>query len=226
MYRERPPEPGLGLACVWTQSTADAHAQLVVPDGCIDIIWSADGIQVAGPDTRPRVEGLAGGARLEAVRFRPGAAPHVLGVPAEALRDHMVGLEELWGCEAGRVGDAASGGDPVLVLQRVMAGRLRRAGPPDPAVEATVAALVSGESVGATAERLGLSDRQLRRRCLAAFGYGPKTLQRILRFQRALRLARQDVPFAAVAYAEGYADQAHLAHEVREFGGATLSDLR
>jgi AraC-like DNA-binding protein len=147
MYRERPPEPGLGLACVWTRTTAAAHAQLVVPDGCIDVIWSADGVQVAGPDTRPRVASLAAGA------------------------------------------------------------------------------LARGESVGATAARLGLSDRQLRRRCLVAFGYGPKTLQRVLRFQRALRLARQGVPFAEVACAAGYADQAHLAHDVRDLAGVTLSDL-
>ena len=38
---------------------------------------------------------------------------------------------------------------------------------------------------------LGLSERTLRRRCESAFGYGPKTLERILRFQQFLRLLRR-----------------------------------
>lgn len=79
--------------------------------------------------------------------------------------------------------------------------------------------------VAATAAWLGLSERQLRRRCLSAFGYGPKTLQRVLRFQRPLRLARDGVPFADVAARGGFADQAHLSREVRELSGRTLSAL-
>jgi AraC-like DNA-binding protein len=226
MYREWSPEPGLGLACVWTRTSAAAGAQLVVPDGCMDIIWSADGVQVAGPDTRGRAARLPAGARLVAVRFRPGAAPHVLGSPAEALRDRMVDLTELWGAEGRRVADEAAAGDPAAVLQRAVAGRLRRAGPPDPAVAAIAGTLARCTDVGAAAERLGMGDRRLRRRCLAVFGYGPKTLQRVLRFQRALRLARSGVPFADVAAVAGYADQAHLAHEVRDLAGVPLGELR
>ena len=38
---------------------------------------------------------------------------------------------------------------------------------------------------------LGVSERQLRRRFADAVGYGPKTLARVLRFQRFLALARE-----------------------------------
>jgi AraC-like DNA-binding protein len=75
------------------------------------------------------------------------------------------------------------------------------------------------------AEHIGLSERQLRRRSLAAFGYGPKTLQRILRFRRAVALARRGVPFVDVAVDAGYADQPHLAREVRELAGVSLGEL-
>ena len=40
------------------------------------------------------------------------------------------------------------------------------------------------------ASALGTSERTLRRHCEQAFGYGPKTLNRILRMQRFLNLAR------------------------------------
>ncbi len=229
MYREHPPVPGLGIACVWTRTTpydAAEQEQLVVPDGCMDIIWSADRIQVAGPDTRGRHAKVKAGARLAALRFRPGAAPHVLGLPAEELRDLTVDLDDLWGAEACRIADEAAGGDPAVALQRAVAGRLRRAGPPDPVTAAIAEALGGHDGVTAVAGRLGMGDRQLRRRCLALFGYGPKTLQRVLRFQRALAMARAGVPFAEIAFSAGYADQSHLSHEVRGLAGTTLGELR
>lgn len=75
------------------------------------------------------------------------------------------------------------------------------------------------------AATVGLSERQLHRRSLAAFGYGPKTLTRVLRLNRALTLARGGVPYAEVALVAGYADQAHLAREVRALAGLPLSRL-
>ncbi|SPL97454.1 Transcriptional regulator, AraC family [[Actinomadura] parvosata subsp. kistnae] len=72
---------------------------------------------------------------------------------------------------------------------------------------------------------LGYSERQLQRRSVHAFGYAPKTLQRIVRFQRALRLARTGVPLAEVAVAAGYTDQAHLANDVKRLSGVQMSRL-
>ena len=72
---------------------------------------------------------------------------------------------------------------------------------------------------------VGLSDRQLQRRALDAFGYGPKLLARILRLGEALELARSGVALSAVAARCGYADQAHLADDVRALTGTTLGQL-
>ena len=86
-------------------------------------------------------------------------------------------------------------------------------------------ALDAGRDVREIAERLGLSERQLHRRSLAAFGYGPKTLARIRRLQRALAVPAP-VGGAAVAAAAGYADQAHLTREVRALAGVPFGRLR
>jgi AraC-like DNA-binding protein len=75
------------------------------------------------------------------------------------------------------------------------------------------------------AERLGLTERGLHRRAVGAFGYRPKLLHRVLRFRRAVRLARSGLAFATVAADAGYADQAHLAREVRELAGVPLGVL-
>ena len=55
--------------------------------------------------------------------------------------------------------------------------------------------------------------------------YGPKTLARVLRLQRALGLARGGVPYAETAARAGFADQAHLARDVRELAGVPLTEL-
>ena len=82
-----------------------------------------------------------------------------------------------------------------------------------------------GLTVREIAGELALSERQLHRRCLDAFGYGPKTLDRVLRLGRAVDQARTGMPFAAVAVRAGYADQAHLAREVRAMTGVPLKRL-
>ncbi|MGJ6967500.1 DUF6597 domain-containing transcriptional factor [Streptosporangium sp. G11] len=110
-------------------------------------------------------------------------------------------------------------------LRRALAVRLRAAPEPDPAASAIAEALRTGRSVREVAWDLGVGERQLLRRSLRAFGYGPKVLQRVIRFQRALRLARRGVAAAEVAALSGYADQAHMANEVRRLAGVPLSRL-
>ncbi|CAO0834942.1 hypothetical protein GCM10010298_39240 [Streptomyces microflavus] len=95
-------------------------------------------------------------------------------------------------------------------------------GPRDPRTVAVAEGLRRGRSVAATAAEAGLGARQLHRRSLAAFGYGPKTLARILRLQRALELIRTGLPYAEAACTAGCTDQAHLAREMRDLAGTTL----
>jgi AraC-like DNA-binding protein len=95
----------------------------------------------------------------------------------------------------------------------------------DPAVPRLVSLIRRGDRVAEVADALGWTDRQLHRRSLAAFGYGPKTLQRVLRFDRALRLARGGADLASVAYSTGYADQAHLARDVKALAGVPMTAL-
>ncbi|MET7900185.1 helix-turn-helix domain-containing protein [Streptomyces sp. NPDC005355] len=220
---------------MWTR-TAGAGEQRVLPDGCTDLIWSDTGpageLLVAGPDTHAHLASAPPGSHYVGLRFAPGAGPAVLGVPAHELRNLRVPLAALWP-EAQvrrvreRLAEAGGGGRGFAgrVLEEAALGRLRDAEPPDPALGAVVAGLMGGASVSEVAATVGLGERQLHRRSLAAFGYGPKTLARVLRLNRALTLARGGVPYAEVALVAGYADQAHLAREVRALAGLPLSRL-
>jgi AraC-like DNA-binding protein len=216
----------LSGAVVWSRTLVDPVVRPVLPDGCMDLLWSEGRLLVAGPDTRAYVpEGAP--ARWAGVRFWPGTAPAYLGVPAHELRDRRVDLADLWPAAtvrglSARI-DAAA--DPVTALEEVALDRAAETAPPDPLLRRLVAALDAGRPVATTADELGLGARQLHRRSLAAFGYGPKTLARVLRLQRALGLARDGVPFAETALRSGFADQAHLARDVKELAGMPLGEL-
>ncbi|WP_030602770.1 helix-turn-helix transcriptional regulator [Streptomyces fulvoviolaceus] len=221
MYAER--ASLLAGAVVWTNTPSGGGPGSVLPDGCMDLLWNEGRLVVAGPDTRAYVtEGAP--STWVGVRFYPGTAPAFLGVPAHELRDRRVELAELWSASEVRrlQGRIAAASDVAGALEEIA---LERATPPDPVLLRLVAALDAGRPVAGTADELGLGARQLHRRSLAAFGYGPKTLARILRLQRALALARAEVPFAETAARAGFADQAHLARDVKELAGMPLGRL-
>ncbi|MEI5097883.1 helix-turn-helix domain-containing protein [Streptomyces sp. PmtG] len=225
-YAERP-SPLLPGAVVWTKTAGPPGVAPVLPDGCVDLLWNEGRLFVAGPDTRAYTPGPETAGRFVGVRFAPGTGPAVLGVPADELRDRRVDLAELWrGPEvravAARVDEAA---DPMAALERVASDRAGRGPGPDPLLARVVALLDAGLDVAATAAAVGLGTRQLHRRSLPAFGYGPKTLARVLRLRRALALARGGLGPAATAAAAGFADQAHLARDVKEFTGVPLGVL-
>ncbi|MEU8526583.1 MULTISPECIES: helix-turn-helix domain-containing protein [Streptomyces] len=222
MYAERASR--LDGAVVWTiGSRAAADVRPVLPDGCMDLLWSEGRLLVAGPDTRAHLP--EGGAAWAGVRFAPGDAPGLLGVPAHELRDRRVELADLWGAREarGHARSIARAADSAAALEDVALTLAARAPAPDPLLRAVVAGLRAGRPVAETADSVGIGARQLHRRSLAAFGYGPKTLARILRLRRALALVAAGTPFAEAAVAAGCADQAHLAREARSLAGTTLS---
>jgi AraC-like DNA-binding protein len=224
VYQERPSRlPG---AYVWRRTAErEPRAGLVLPDGCMDLLWWRGDLIVAGPDTAAYASALEAGEAIVGLRFAPGVAPAALGVPADELRDRRVRLSALWPTRAAREAAERVAADPGRVLEELAAGRLAAADGPDPAVPAVVAMLRAGAPVATVAGEVGLSERQLHRRSLAAFGYGPKTLARILRLGRAIELARAGTPLASVAAQTGYADQAHLSRDTRALAGVPLGTL-
>jgi AraC-like DNA-binding protein len=208
------------VACTWERVTASGAGQLVVPDGCVDLIWSGGRLSIAGPDSRARVVRLAPGSRLVGARLRHGAAGAVLGLPASELRDATPDAAEVLGTEvaAALLEELAAGPDPHALLLRTIQPRGGRQ--PDPLVRAAVAALGRpGARVGPVAAELGVTARHLQRRVSDAVGYGPKMLQRVLRFRRLQALP--PAPLAELALDAGYADQAHMTAEVTRLAGVS-----
>jgi methylphosphotriester-DNA--protein-cysteine methyltransferase len=241
-YVERPPAAALAgfVSSTWVQHIAPGAAPYVhrnIPNGGVELLCRLGSVpQLAGPLTRARVESLAPGSIVVGLRFHPGAATPVLGMPASELVDLMVDANAVWGREVAAVGermaDAASAQRAAALLQQIVADRLADAARPDPVVAEAVRRLMPWQArhVTSLASSLATSERSFRRQCRATIGVGPKALQRMLRFQGFLARVQYAVSqgrrpaadgLALLAADVGYTDQAHLTRECVRLAGVT-----
>src|SRR5688500_17702114 len=135
-YREHAPPARLApwLECVWERKGVAGPPVRVVPDGCIDVVWTEGlGTHVVGANSTVFLVDVPEGTRVVGARMRPGAAPPLLGVRGDAVRDARPLVREVWGDDGERLAAAMQdAADPVGVLLAAL--EARPAGPPDPPV--------------------------------------------------------------------------------------------
>lgn len=216
IYREwpAPPEWRHAVACLWEQRVVTRRVQRVLPDGHADLLieqgWK---VKVVGTYDQVALPELDGGTRLLGVRLRPGAIRAAFDTAASSLLNQTLPAEDVFGARRARLFL-----DPAYLDAWICSIQ------PDVRV-ARATDLLSKYSVAVTAERLSLTTRQLLRLLLREFGLGPKTYQRVVRFQRFLRITDGGSALAAAAAEAGYADQAHLTRDVNQLSGITPARL-
>jgi AraC-like DNA-binding protein len=190
----------------------------VIPDACTDVILIDGAALIAGPADRPARVPLAAGSVVHGIRFRPGAARDILRTDMPQLLNAVVELAAVTRTVA------IDPRDPRASLERWAVAQLSVRG--DGTAVQVARLLLTCATVDDAAGALGYGARRLHRRISASCGYGPKTLQRILRLQRAIRLgyagARGRGGFdalARVAASAGYADQAHMTRDFTALTG-------
>ena len=203
MYRELLPSPQFAglVECYWTREAANAPAsQLILPDGCVDILFRCDHgqaaeLMVVGLMTTARETLTPAGTSYFGVRFRPGAAVAFLPEAPE-LADVIEPLR-----------------NDRLFESFALAGT----------AEARATAFETLLQPKELAPMHSFSERHRRRVCKDRTGISPKQLERILRFRRATELLHGKVPgdWAAFALHAGYYDQSHWIAECKEFSGLT-----
>ncbi|HST85093.1 MAG TPA: helix-turn-helix domain-containing protein [Kineosporiaceae bacterium] len=214
--------PGVVL---WRSAAGSAPA-LILPDGCLDLIWDGRQLLVAGPDTAARWHRGLPASHYTALRFSHGLGPALLGVPADSLTDQSIALVDLWPPALAERLTQQVAVDPVGALSTWLAARAAsHAETADPLGARLFPLAAAGLPVAKMADAFGLSARQLHRRCLPVFGYGPRRLARVLRLLRAVEQGRTGRPLAEVATGAGFYDQAHLSREVRALVGLTPTEL-
>jgi AraC-like DNA-binding protein len=157
----------------------------------------------------------------------PLGARLLVDFPLGEIGDVLTDPVDLFGALAretvGRLMESNSEEARLALLEAALSQRLanaRRPPPPDLAFAAGRLQASGGRlSVAALANEIGCSRKHLTVRFSREFGMTPKLLGRVLRFDRALCLARRGgaLGLAELADACGYADQAHLTRDFREF---------
>lgn len=241
-YREFPCHDRLAplVECFWASENSPAATALtrVVPDGCIDIIFTCEAtpqtdtcqLRLVGPMTAPFIFSADNPTTNLGVRFRPGGAPSLLGIASRELQDRHPTLREAWGNPAkavlDRLAETPSLGTRLDLLQDFLLRRLDSAAGIDPTLHALIRRIETEDEPGPVewmARSHGYGPRRLRRAFDRWVGLSPKQFSRIMRFQRLLARLRADGSgnLARQALECGYYDQPHMNRDFKRLAGVS-----
>jgi AraC-like DNA-binding protein len=168
------------------------------------------------------------------IDLTPPGAHVILGMPMSELANRVVHLEDVLGADAerltARLYELPTWDQRFDLLDDVLSARLESARPPSPDVAWAWRRLLEssgGVEIRALTDTLGCSRRHLVSRFHEQVGLPPKTVARILRFNRVIRMLLRDdgSRFAEIAHRCGYYDQSHLNRDFRELAGVTPSEF-
>ena len=157
-----------------------------------------------------------------------------LGRPLRELLNRAVELEDVFGRDARRLKeelyDAPSWDARFVILDRELTWRILSARAPSAAVLCAWSRLVATggrASIGGIVSEVGCSQKHLIAQFREEIGLSPKTLARVLRFGRAVRIIKERgaATLAEVALDCGYYDQAHFSRDFHAFAGVTPTEL-
>jgi AraC-like DNA-binding protein len=187
---------------------------------------------LGGLHTRPALISHAGRQAGVQLALTPLGCRALLGVPAAELASRDCPAGDVLGRDARelveRLRAAPDWAGRFAAVESVLARRARRDTAIAPEVAEAWRLTTAGGGrlrVADLAARVGWSARHLGARFRTETGLTPKEAARVVRFDRArralaARVTRGGAPdLAALAVAAGFADQAHLTREWREFSG-------
>jgi AraC-like DNA-binding protein len=205
-----------------------ATVETVLPNGRAQIVIDGDRGEslLVGPRTRPSV--------VRPPTFSAGVSLGGLGMPAlsraptREVLDEVVDAGDVWaGAPWARCLDTVAPDEILDRLEHEALRHLRDERELDRQVRALERAIRGGTRYDEVLASIGADRRRLVPAFRDAVGLAPKRYARIVRFQRSLRVMRSATPppLATIAATHGYADQAHLSREFREFSGLTPSQV-
>lgn len=186
----------------------------------------------AGLYAGPVVINSYGRASCVQIDFTPLGARRFLGLPMNEIAGRMVDLEDALGTE-GRMLRERLTNEPgwerrLDMAERFVATRLAVAGSGCERIAWAYDRLAESGgrvAIASIAADVGWSRKHFGQRFAEEVGLGPKAVARIMRFNQALDAARSGTKdcWAGIAADCGYADQAHMVREFREFAGVPPS---
>jgi AraC-like DNA-binding protein len=219
------------IECFWVRTPNDSSHHIVLPDGCIDIVFKfddndqAEGLVVGTMTTPLRVEASG---NFVGVRFKPGKSSMFLIFGASELTDKTTELRNIAGPQGSNlVEQLSNSGDisnQIKILNTSLTAWLRHNN--NDRVDYVIQKIMGSQgniSINSICSSLGLSRQHLARLFQEYVGIGPKQFARVIRFQSLLKNVRENprINWADEAVMLGYYDQAHLISDFRQFSGTS-----
>jgi AraC-like DNA-binding protein len=192
--------------------------------------WERQGSFVAGLHQTSVLTEHDGESYGIQISLTPPGAYALLGIPMHELAGRTVALDAVLWNRAPELTERLAGFDTwperFELLDEVLTTRLKDVPPPSPSIAWAWQRLAEAHgcvSISDLTTELGWSRKRLAARFREQVGLAPKSLARILRFERAKVLLAGDHPpeLARLALECGYYDQSHLSNEFRRISGTT-----
>lgn len=188
---------------------------------------------LGGPSGAPDLVQLSEHHASLDLKLTPLGAYTLLSTPPRQLAGVIVGLDDFFGAAGrdltGRLRAASSWEQRFDLLEAFLLKRAETGPQPNPAIARAWSRLcaTSGKvPIGDLAAEMQMSRHHLTATFHEQVGLPPKTVARLLRFERVReRLRQSPVRWAEVAYQCGYCDQSHLNRDFRDFAGMTPGDF-
>lgn len=231
----------------WEQSSGGREKLREVPFPGVPLIFGLETAwRIDGPQANEREESFVAGMHAAPtfvapdsgtwacveLRLTPVAAHRILGLSMHELTNRTVALADVLPETTElteRLRETTSWQERFQLVEQLLLRRLQesRAAAREVVWSWEELRRTSGRvPIAALAEDVGWSHRRLIARFREQVGLGPKTVARIMRFDRAAKALRSPTELADVAFDSGYFDQAHMNREFQALGGTTPRAFR
>ncbi|MEM9329041.1 MAG: helix-turn-helix transcriptional regulator [Bacteroidota bacterium] len=240
------------VKCYWTLEGAKEtlnKRQTIVPDGCMEMIFhfgdpylqydplgnatEQPRAFVFGPLTRKLEIAPTGDTRIFAVRFHPDGLAPFTATNIKSMTNTAVDVCEVFAGESAHLYETLSRlrstADRMRAVESFLLSQLRSEETIDRMISQAIDTIieVKGQcSVDDLSSIVNVHRRKLERKFASKVGLGVKQLSQIVRMQSTLKqlLSNDFENLTAVAYGEGFYDQAHFIKDFKAFTGQTPKD--
>lgn len=198
--------------------------------------WSQPGRTLFfGANALPFKVRVKGSFAVAGFAIRPSGWKALFDEPHSTYADSLMPLQDVWGelADTMQVGVEAATDDPgkVAAMETAIMARLAQIDRPDADAEMArferIARVDSTMRIEDAAQEIGLSVRQLERRCTQIFGLTPKAILRRSRFlDMATAMRGFSSPSEQDLAALRYYDQSHVTREFRRFTHMTPTQFQ
>jgi AraC-like DNA-binding protein len=251
LYRTLPPPAHLEpfVDCIWllaaSEGGGDPQPEIVLPDGKTELIvhFGDAFLKLEGDTYERQARVLMSGQLTErimlkptgeigvvSIRFKAAGAARFFDLPYESLVDRVVdfaGFEPaLSAAIHERIARCGSHDERLAAMIAMLEDRLTQESREDIFIRQACQYIFSSEgeySAQDLVKLIGYSERQIERKFKKQVGITPKTLSRIVRFQKFLATTRtpNTLTLADAAAACGYYDQSHFIRDFTKFSGVS-----